>query len=437
MNIYHISELVALLIENLLMVKFYIDFFSFKKKTPLNYFFALFTFAIISIDGTIALKFGMTSDYGLVIALIIMIIFGYFCLEGNLINKIIFSITAFVVIAVTNILTLQILSMLLNVHITTLIDIRGEYRVIVLIITKLMFYVFGKSILIITKKQEFQLTIKEWITCVFIVIMTLTMLIMIYKIMYTVQVSQMSKYLIIIFSMMLILVDIIIYGMVLKLSKSNREEIRYKLMENQIEQQKKMLTSVLESNEKIRTLKHDIKNYLMTAIGLIDNKEYNKAKSYMLNLIGQEIDTIETFVTTNSQTLSSLLNIKLDICNKNKIDWNVEITSDLTNISDVDISIIIGNLMDNAIEASQKVKNKPFIDIKIFDNKDYVNIIIRNKIDNSVLFLNPNLFTTKKDKNSHGIGLMSVKKILKKYNGMYKVYEENKMLVVNIMIKSL
>ncbi len=437
MNIYHISELVALLIENLLMVKFYIDFFSFKKKTPLNYFFALFTFAIISIDGTIALKFGMTSDYGLVIALIIMIIFGYFCLEGNLINKIIFSITAFVVIAVTNILTLQILSMLLNVHITTLIDIRGEYRVIVLIITKLMFYVFGKSILIITKKQEFQLTIKEWITCVFIVIMTLTMLIMIYKIMYTVQVSQMSKYLIIIFSMMLILVDIIIYGMVLKLSKSNREEIRYKLMENQIEQQKKMLTSVLESNEKIRTLKHDIKNYLMTAIGLIDNKEYNKAKSYMLNLIGQEIDTIETFVTTNSQTLSSLLNIKLDICNKNKIDWNVEITSDLTNISDVDISIIIGNLMDNAIEASQKVKNKPFIDIKIFDNKDYVNIIIRNKIDNSVLFLNPNLFTTKKDKNSHGIGLMSVKKIVKKYNGMYKVYEENKMLVVNIMIKSL
>ncbi len=437
MNIYHISELVALLIENLLMVKFYIDFFSFKKKTPLNYFFALFIFAIISIDGTIALKFGMTSDYGLVIALIIMIIFGYFCLEGNLINKIIFSITAFVVIAVTNILTLQILSMLLNVHITTLIDIRGEYRVIVLIITKLMFYVFGKSILIITKKQEFQLTIKEWITCVFIVIMTLTMLIMIYKIMYTVQVSQMSKYLIIIFSMMLILVDIIIYGMVLKLSKSNREEIRYKLMENQIEQQKKMLTSVLESNEKIRTLKHDIKNYLMTAIGLIDNKEYNKAKSYMLNLIGQEIDTIETFVTTNSQTLSSLLNIKLDICNKNKIDWNVEITSDLTNISDVDISIIIGNLMDNAIEASQKVKNKPFIDIKIFDNKDYVNIIIRNKIDNSVLFLNPNLFTTKKDKNSHGIGLMSVKKIVKKYNGMYKVYEENKMLVVNIMIKSL
>ncbi|MCI8669261.1 MAG: GHKL domain-containing protein [Lachnospiraceae bacterium] len=437
MNIYQISELAALLIENLLMVKFYIDFFSFKKKTPLNYFFALLTFITISIAGTISLQLGMTSDYGIVIALIVMIIFGYFCLEGNLINKIIFSIIAFVVIAVISILTLQILSMLLNVHITTLIDIRGEYRIIVLVMTKVMFYVFGKSILIVTKKQEFQLTIKEWLTCVFIVIMTLIMLTMIYKIMYTVQVSQLSKYLIIIFSMMLILVDVIIYGMVLKLSKSNREEMRYKLMESQIEQQEKMLISVLESNEKIRTLKHDMKNYLMTAIGLIDNKEYSKVKSYMLNLIGQEIDTIETFVTTNSQTLSSLLNIKLDICNKNKINWNVEITSDLTNISDVDISIIIGNLMDNAIEASQKVKNKPFIDLKIFDNKGYVNIIIKNKIENTVLLLNPNLFTTKKDKNSHGIGLMSVKRIVKKYNGMYKVYEENRFLVVNIMLKNM
>lgn len=437
MNIYGISELVAMLIENFLMMKFYVDFFSFKKKTPLNYFFLIITFVAICVAGTISVQLGMTSDYGVVIAMIVMVIFGYFCLDGNLLNKIIFSITVFVVIAVINILTLQILSMLLNVHITTLIDVRGEYRIIVLIITKLMFYVFGKSILIITKKQEFQLTIKEWITCVFIVIMTLTMLTMIYKIMYTVQVSQMSKYLIIIFSMMLILVDIIIYGMLLKLSKSNREEMRYKLMESQIEQQEKMLTSVLESNEKIRALKHDMKNYLITAIGLIDNKEYNKVKSYMLNLIGQEIDTIETFVTTNSQTLSSLLNIKLDICNKNKINWNVEITSDLTNISDVDISIIIGNLMDNAIEASKKVKDNPFIDIRLFDTKDYVNIVIKNKIDNSVLFLNPNLFTTKKDKNSHGIGLMSVKKIVKKYNGMYKVYEENKMFVVNIMIKTM
>ncbi len=436
MNIYQISELAPLLIENLLMMKFYVDFFLFKKKTPLNYFFATITFIIICIAGTISLKLGMTSDYGVVIAMIVMVIFGYFCLDGNLVNKIIFSISAFVVIAVICILTLQILSMLLNVHITTLIDEQGEYRIIVLIVTKLMFYVFGKSILIVTKKQEFQLTIKEWITCVFIVIMTLTMLTMIYKIMYTVQVSQMSKYLIIIFSMMLILVDIIIYGMLLKLSKSNREEIRYKLMESQIEQQEKMLTSILESNEKIRVLKHDMKNYLMTAIGLIDNKEYNKVKSYMVNLIGQEIDTIETFVTTNSQTLSALLNIKLDTCNKNKINWNVEITSDLTNISDVDISIIIGNLLDNAIEASKKVKNKPFIDIKIFDSKDYVNIVIKNKIDNSVLFFNPNLFTTKKDKNSHGIGLMSVKKIVKKYNGMYKVYEENKTIVVNIMLKN-
>lgn len=436
MNIYNVTEMSAVLIENLLIVKFYIDFFTLKKRTIKNYFYALITFITICIAGTISVQLGMTSDYGIVIAMIVMIIFGYFCLKGNIINKIIFSISVFVIIAVISILTLQILSMGLRVPITELVDKRGEYRIIVLVVTKLMFYLLGKTVLIVTKKQEFQLTMKEWLTCVFIVFITLIMLVAIYKIMYTVQVSQISKYLVIMFSMMLIFVDIIIYSMILKVSRSNREEMRYKLMESQIEQQEKMLISIMESNEKVRRLKHDMKNYIMTSIGLIDNKEFNKAKEYMKNVIGQEIDTIETFVTTNSPTISALLNIKLDICNKNNIKWNVEITSELNNISDVDISIIIGNLMDNAIEALEKVKKEPFIDVKIFDDKDYVDIVIKNRIENSVLALNPNLFTTKKDKSSHGIGLMSVKEIVKKYDGMYSVFEDDNMFVVNIMLKS-
>lgn len=437
MNIYKISEMAALLIENLLIIKFYIDFFTLKQETIKNYFFAFLTFVAICVACTVSAKLGMTSDYGIVIAIIVMVIFGYLCLNGKIVNKIIFSIFVFVIIAVISILTLQILGMILNTPITALVDEKGEYRIIVLIVTKLMFYLLAKTVLVVTKKQEFQLTLKEWMICVFIVAITLVMLIIIFKIMHETHITVGAKYLVIIFSLMLIFVDIIIYGMVLKLSKSNREEMRYKLMESQIEQQEKMLTSIMNSNEKIRRLKHDMKNYLMTSIGLIDNKEYNKAKSYMKNLIGQEIDTIETFVVTNSQTLSALLNIKLDICNKRKIKWNVEITSDLNNISDLDISIIIGNLLDNAIEASGKIKKEPLIDIEIFDDKQYVSINIKNKIENSVLSSNPNLFTTKKDKTSHGIGLLSVKEIVKKYNGIYKISEENNTFIVNIMLNTM
>ncbi len=437
MNIYKASEIVAVIIENLLIVKFYVDFFSLKQRNIKNNFFALLTVIAICIAGTISTKLGITGDYGLIIAILVMVIFGYFCLNGKIINKIIFSICEFVMIAIISILTLQILSMVLNVSISELVDVRGEYRIIVLIVTKLLFYLLAKTVLVVTKKQEFQLTIKEWMTCVFIVTITLVMLIIIFKIMHVTQITPLAKYLVIVFSLMLIFVDVIIYSMVLKLSKSNREEMRYKLMESQIEQQEKMLASIRCSNERIRRLKHDMKNYLMTSIGLIDNKEINKAKSYMKSLIGQEIDTIETFVVTSSQTLSALLNIKLDSCNKRKIRWNVEITSDLKNISDVDISIIIGNLMDNAIEASGKIEKDPFIIVEIFDDKQYVSINIKNKIENSVLLSNPNLYTTKRNKSSHGIGLLSVKEIVKKYNGMYDVSEENGMFVVNIMLNAM
>lgn len=434
MNIYNISELIATLVENLLILLFYINFFSFKNKTIINYTFSIFTYVLICALCLISTYFGMTDDYGVILAMMTLIIFGYFCLDGSILKKTIFSICVFISIVVINILALQILGILFNVPIRCLTDAKGEYRIIVLFVTKLLFYVAGKTILILTKKQEFQLTKKEWITCILVTVSTWLMFVIIFKNMYITNITRNTRYLIIFFSILLIMVDIIIYGMVLKLSRSNREEMRYKLMESQIEQQKKMMSHISESNEKIRTLKHDMKNYLVTTMCLIDNQEYKTAKRYMTELAGN-IEQVQSLIILKNATLSSLLNMKLDICNKENIKWNVEINSELYGISDVDISIIIGNLIDNAIEASRKVKTNPLIDIKIFDINNQICIIVKNVIEKSVLSSNPNLFTTKKDKNSHGIGLMSVKEIIKKYHGFYENVEENNLFITKILLE--
>lgn len=434
MNIYNISELVATLVENLLIIIFYIKFFSIKKRTITNYTLSIITYIVICTICLVSTYLGTTDDYGVIVAMLAMIIFGYFCLNGSIVKKSIFSICVFISIAVVNIFTLQILGILFNVPISYLTDAKGEYRIIVLFVTKLSFYVVGKVTLILTKKQEFQLTRKEWLTCILVTASTWLMFVMIFKNMHIANISQYTKYLIIFFSILLILVDIIIYGMVLKLSRSNREEMRHRLMRNQIEQQKKMMTHISESNEKIRHLKHDMKNYLVTTMCLIDNQEYKTAKTYMTELVGN-IEEIKSLIILKNATLSSLLNMKLDVCNKENIKWQAEIKSELSGISDVDISIIIGNLMDNAIEASRKVKTNPMIEIKIFDIDNQICIIMKNVIEKSVLSSNPNLFTTKKDKNSHGIGLMNVKEIVRKYHGFYENVEENNLFITKILLE--
>ena len=436
MNIYNISELAATLVENLLMILLYINFFKFKCKSKIitNNIFFIITYIVICIICIFSTYFKINSDFGVIIAMIVMIIFGHFFLDGNIVKKIIFSFFVFILIIVVNILTLQILGILFNVPVHDLIDIKGEYRFIVLFLTKFFFYIVGKTILVLTKKQEFHLTRKEWIACILSIASTWTMFIIIFKNMYITNMSQSIKYLIIFFSILLILVNIVIYNMILKLSTSNREELRYKLMENQIEQQKKMMIHISESNEKIRRLKHDMKNYLTTTMCLIDNKEYTNARNYMAELTGN-IEEVQSIVMLKNATLSSLLNMKLDMCNKENIKWNVEINSELSGISDVDISIIIGNLIDNAIEASKNVKKSPLIDIKIFDFNNQIYIIIKNVVEKSVLSSNPNLFTTKKDKNNHGIGLMSVNEIVKKYNGIYKTEEKDNLFITTILLE--
>ena len=100
----------------------------------------------------------------------------------------------------------------------------------------------------------------------------------------------------------------------------------------------------------------------------------------------------------------------------------------------MDISIILSNLLDNAIESS--LKQEPvnrFIDIQMFKRMGMNNIIIRNYIGTSVLRNNPQLNTTNKDDTGHGYGIKSIKKLVEKYNGDINITEENNYFVVHIM----
>ena len=90
--------------------------------------------------------------------------------------------------------------------------------------------------------------------------------------------------------------------------------------------------------------------------------------------------------------------------------------------------------MDNAIEASLNV-NFPQITVSIRNEKNYLCIVIRNRIENSVLEENGQLLTTKADKSKHGLGVYSISQIVDKYDGMKTYYEKNGYFVADIWLK--
>ena len=92
---------------------------------------------------------------------------------------------------------------------------------------------------------------------------------------------------------------------------------------------------------------------------------------------------------------------------------------------------ILGNLIDNAIEAEQK-EEEPYIEISIKQEKVFLIISIRNKCTKmEKLDISK---TSKRDSQFHGIGLKSVKKLVKKYDGEISLDLKNQEFVVNILI---
>lgn len=111
------------------------------------------------------------------------------------------------------------------------------------------------------------------------------------------------------------------------------------------------------------------------------------------------------------------------------------IDSQFRNISDMDISILLSNILDNAINGCIGA-DSPEMELIIGTRKSFTYIIVKNSIPSSVLLKNPNLETTSKDRSIHGFGIMSIKKIAEKYSGSVDFREENNTFITEIWLES-
>ena len=104
-----------------------------------------------------------------------------------------------------------------------------------------------------------------------------------------------------------------------------------------------------------------------------------------------------------------------------------------SDIKDVDLSCIIGNILDNAVEAVKPLSEKR-IELIFTMQGDNRIIICRNSIKKSVLEKNKFLSSTKSNAEEHGLGHKIVASVVESYNGMISYFEENGMFGVQIVL---
>lgn len=183
-----------------------------------------------------------------------------------------------------------------------------------------------------------------------------------------------------------------------------------------------------KSIEKVRLVKHDLKNSMITIMGLLDSGDITNSKKFLAELVESTDKTNLDFYTKN-EVLNYMLNCKIDIAKTHGIDvrQNILIPEKISMGNDV-LSFILGNLLDNAlnacIEMSEQANKFISIDMKVFKN----NLLI--EIENS---FDPSLEGNVKTE-SNGLGLVSVQKVINKKQGIYEIKKMEKIYSVSVLL---
>lgn len=239
--------------------------------------------------------------------------------------------------------------------------------------------------------------------------------------------------------MMLILIITLTYVIIsIVISSVNQKiqsEYKYKLVDAQIELQKQNYKSLNQSIENYNAFKHDVRHHLIAIKLMIDAENYTAASEYMEKFCEIE-GTQDIDVLCNNFTIDSILKYYMSNALNYNVDFkvNVNIPQDI-NIDNFDLAVVIGNCVENAIEACGKIigKDKKYIDIKAEIKGFNLILIIKNSFNGHVI-KEGNIIKTSKKSQKHGIGLSNVRKIAEKYNGFFDVKYTDSEFEVSIIM---
>lgn len=218
------------------------------------------------------------------------------------------------------------------------------------------------------------------------------------------------------------------------LKKSAEIEIEKIVLEQEKKYYMKQFELIKSSIDYTMALKHDISNHIATIGSLVNNNKNSKVLDYMNQLV-EYTDFSMEYINSGNSVIDSILNYKLDYIKTigAEVDLEVKISSNL-NLVSFDMVVILGNLLDNAIDALKKVEKNKILSISIRYEKGLLFIHIKNTFDGNIFENQNNLITLKKDRKNHRLGLRNVKSTLEKYNGTMKYNYTEDMFTMSIIM---
>ncbi|HAT4269426.1 TPA: GHKL domain-containing protein [Clostridium perfringens] len=230
----------------------------------------------------------------------------------------------------------------------------------------------------------------------------------------------------------------IVHFIMYKKYKEYKFDFKLKILERQLNYQKKYYEKVMDNYDEAKKAFHDMNNHIIVIKYFLENKDYNNMNEYIKSLSKKIVTNNDKNICKN-KIINAICVEKSDICKSEEINisFDIVINKEL-NIDDLDLCIILGNLIDNAIEACEKINNKKIqkviqVSSRVYLNQIYIKVI--NSKNNKLKKHNCKFLTSKKDKKNHGIGLENVKESVYKNDGEIEIKDSKNTFEVSLYMK--
>lgn len=183
----------------------------------------------------------------------------------------------------------------------------------------------------------------------------------------------------------------------------------------------------------MRGWRHDYHNHIQTLLALSGDEE--KTRKYLLEL-NKDLTQVDTVLKTGNVMVDAILNSKLSLIKSKGITVSAKavVPPELA-VSEIDLCVIIGNLLDNAMEAClrQPEGEERFIRIFLGVLKKQLYLSVSNSVGEEIR-KSGRTYLSSKNSETHGFGLMRVDRIAAKYNGYVNRQNEEGVFATEILL---
>lgn len=179
---------------------------------------------------------------------------------------------------------------------------------------------------------------------------------------------------------------------------------------------------------------HDYMNQMYCIKGLLKQQKYQEAEQYIEKLT-KMLTEGRKMIDVNNPVINVVLNQKYHLAKKKDIVILFHV-NDLSEVQmeEQDVVILLTNLLDNAMEACDKLKDNKIIRLKFVKEKQQIVLSVQNPVSSPVKIQGNLIETNKRDKKNHGIGLKNIQMVLDKYDGMGRMRCEKGWFYYTIVI---